>query len=63
MPPRNEGSAMNTRLIEFLRNESGTVILEYGLIASGIAGAVATVVQTLGPKLKIVLLAAQSALT
>jgi pilus assembly protein Flp/PilA len=53
---------MKTRLIEFLRSESGTTAIEYGLIATSVAVAVITVVQGLGSKLKAVFVAVQSAL-
>ena len=35
----------------FLRDESGATAIEYGLIAAGIAVAIITVVQGIGPKL------------
>ena len=40
-----------TVLKSFLRDESGATAIEYGLIAAGIAVAIITVVQGLGPKL------------
>jgi pilus assembly protein Flp/PilA len=36
----------------FLRDESGTNAIEYGLIAAGISVAIITVVNTLGAQLK-----------
>jgi pilus assembly protein Flp/PilA len=40
-----------SKLIEFLRNESGATAIEYGLIAAGISVAIIAVVNTLGTKL------------
>jgi pilus assembly protein Flp/PilA len=42
---------MKAQLIAFLRDESGTAAIEYGLIAAGIAVAIITVVNGLGTKL------------
>jgi pilus assembly protein Flp/PilA len=42
---------MKSRVLEFLRDESGATAIEYGLIAAGIAVAVITVVKGLGTKL------------
>jgi pilus assembly protein Flp/PilA len=38
-------------IIKFLRNESGTTAIEYGLIATGISLAIIAVVNGLGAKL------------
>jgi pilus assembly protein Flp/PilA len=40
-----------TKLIHFLRDESGATAIEYGLIAAGISVAIIAVVNTLGTKL------------
>jgi pilus assembly protein Flp/PilA len=40
-----------SKLFAFLKNESGATAIEYSLIAAGIALAVITVVNGLGPKL------------
>jgi pilus assembly protein Flp/PilA len=40
-----------TKLIQFLRDESGATAIEYGLIAAGISVAIIAVVNTLGTKL------------
>jgi pilus assembly protein Flp/PilA len=43
---------MRFPLLRFLRDESGATAIEYGLIASGIALAIITAVNGIGPKLK-----------
>jgi pilus assembly protein Flp/PilA len=43
---------MSTKIIAFLRDESGATAIEYGLIAAGIAVALITVLNGLGTKLK-----------
>jgi pilus assembly protein Flp/PilA len=53
---------MKTQLIRFLRNESGTAAIEYGLIAASISIATITAVQGLGSKLKVAFVAGQGAL-
>ncbi|WP_084244572.1 Flp family type IVb pilin [Rhodoplanes sp. Z2-YC6860] len=53
---------MTTELTRFLRDESGTAAIEYGLIAASISIATITAVQSFGSKLKIVFTAAQAAL-
>ena len=53
---------MKSQLIEFLRDESGTAAIEYGLIAASIAVAIITVVQGLGSHLKTTFTAVQIAL-
>jgi Flp pilus assembly pilin Flp len=60
---RAGGSAMKVQLTEFLRDESGTAAIEYGLIATSVAVGIITVVQGLGSKLKAVFMAVQSALS
>ena len=40
-----------SKLIAFLKDESGATAIEYGLIAAGIAVAIIGVVNTLGSKL------------
>jgi pilus assembly protein Flp/PilA len=40
-----------TKIIEFLRNESGATAIEYGLIAAGISVAIIAVVNGVGTKL------------
>ena len=42
---------MKTLVKRFAKDESGATAIEYGLIASGIAVAIITVVQGLGTKL------------
>jgi pilus assembly protein Flp/PilA len=42
---------MRDRLLAFLKDESGATAIEYGLIASGIALALISVVNGLGTKL------------
>lgn len=42
---------MRAFLTTFARNESGATAIEYGLIAAGIAVAIATVVGSVGTKL------------
>jgi pilus assembly protein Flp/PilA len=41
-----------SRVLKFLRDESGATAIEYGLIATGVAVAIITVVNGLGTKLK-----------
>jgi pilus assembly protein Flp/PilA len=40
-----------TRIVAFLKNESGATAIEYGLIAAGISVAIIAVVNTLGTTL------------
>ena len=40
-----------SKLIQFLRNESGATAIEYGLIAAGISVAIIVTVNALGTKL------------
>ena len=53
---------MTTQVIRFLRDESGTAAIEYGLIAASISIAIITAVQSLGAKLKVALVVVQNAL-
>jgi pilus assembly protein Flp/PilA len=43
---------MIAKLMEFLADESGATAIEYGLIASGIAVAIITVIKGVGTNLK-----------
>jgi pilus assembly protein Flp/PilA len=45
------GVKMMTRLVEFLRDESGATAIEYGLIAAGISVAIIAAVMSLGTQL------------
>ena len=40
-----------SKIVAFLKNESGATAIEYGLIAAGISVAILTVVQNLGGQL------------
>jgi pilus assembly protein Flp/PilA len=40
-----------SKVVAFLKNESGATAIEYGLIAAGIAVAIITIVQSLGSTL------------
>ena len=42
---------MKTAVVRFVRDESGATALEYGLIAAGIAVAIITTLNALGPDL------------
>jgi pilus assembly protein Flp/PilA len=53
---------VKSRIVEFLRNESGATAIEYGLIASGIAVAIITVVNHLGTKVNTTFTSVSSAL-
>lgn len=53
---------MKAQLVEFLRNESGSTAIEYGLIAAGISIGIITAVQGLGSKLKSTFTLVQNAL-
>ena len=39
---------MFNSMIQFLKDQEGTTVLEYGLMAALLAGVIATAVQTLG---------------
>ena len=45
------GSKGSVEIARFVNDESGATAIEYGLIAAGIAGAIATVVGTVGTNL------------
>lgn len=49
---RRIGENDMSKIIAFLKNESGATAIEYGLIAAGISIAIIGVVNTLGSKLK-----------
>jgi pilus assembly protein Flp/PilA len=53
---------MMTKFIRFLRNESGAIAIEYGLIAAGIAVAIIATVEGLGVNLTGTLGSVQTAL-
>ena len=40
-----------SKIVAFLKNESGATAIEYGLIAAGISVAIIAIVQTLGTNL------------
>lgn len=40
-----------SKIVAFLKNESGATAIEYGLIAAGISVAIIAIVQTLGTTL------------
>jgi pilus assembly protein Flp/PilA len=42
---------MKTAVLRFLKDESGATALEYGLIAAGIAVAIITTLNAVGPEL------------
>ena len=46
------GSASVTALLRFLRDDSGATAIEYAMIASGIAVAIAAVIVNLGSTVK-----------
>ena len=51
-----------SKLVQFLRNESGATAIEYGLIAAGISVAIIAVVQGIGTNLNTTLGSVQTAL-
>jgi pilus assembly protein Flp/PilA len=51
-----------SKLLHFLRDESGATAIEYGLIAAGISVAIITVVQGLGSSLNTTFTSVQTAL-
>jgi pilus assembly protein Flp/PilA len=51
-----------SKLVEFLRNESGATAIEYGLIAAGISVAIIAVVQGIGTNLNTTFGSVQTAL-
>jgi pilus assembly protein Flp/PilA len=52
-----------SKLISFLRDESGATAIEYGLIAAGIAVAIIVVVASVGSGLNTTFTSVQTALT
>ena len=52
-----------SKLMRFLRDESGATAIEYGLIAAGISVAIITVVQSLGSNLNTTFTSVSSALS
>ena len=51
-----------SRILSFLRDESGATAIEYGLIAAGISVAIIAVVQGLGSSLNTTFTSVQTAL-
>jgi pilus assembly protein Flp/PilA len=51
-----------SKVMEFLRNESGATAIEYGLIAAGISVAIITVVKSVGTGLNDTFTSVQGAL-
>ena len=51
-----------TKIVAFLKNDSGATAIEYGLIAAGISVAIIAVVQGLGSKLNTTFTSVQTAL-
>ncbi|MCK9275458.1 MAG: Flp family type IVb pilin [Syntrophales bacterium] len=50
-------------MLQFLRSEDGAVAIEYGLIAAGIAVAIASIVWLIGDKIEAVFTSVNTALT
>jgi pilus assembly protein Flp/PilA len=48
---RNLGARHMSKIVIFLKNESGATAIEYGLIAAGISVAIIAAVNTIGSKL------------
>jgi pilus assembly protein Flp/PilA len=53
---------VTSRMLKFLRDESGATAIEYGLIAAGIAVVIITVVKGVGTKLNTTFTSVSSAL-
>jgi pilus assembly protein Flp/PilA len=51
-----------SKIVNFLRDESGATAIEYGLIAAGISVAIITVVASLGTSLNATFTSVQTAL-
>jgi pilus assembly protein Flp/PilA len=51
-----------SKIVRFLRDESGATAIEYGLIAAGISVAIITVVASLGSSLNTTFTSVQTAL-
>jgi pilus assembly protein Flp/PilA len=49
---KNLNSPIMTSVVRFMRDESGATAIEYALVASGIAVAIASTVVTLGSAVK-----------
>jgi pilus assembly protein Flp/PilA len=61
--PRVDLKELNmTKLVKFVKDESGATAIEYGLIAAGISVAIIAVVQGLGSKLNTTFTSVQTAL-
>jgi pilus assembly protein Flp/PilA len=56
------GLIVKSRVLKFLRDESGATAIEYGVIAAGIAVAIITVVKGVGTKLNTTFTSVSSAL-
>lgn len=52
-----------SKVLRFVRDESGATAIEYGLIAAGISVAIISVVGTLGSKLTATFTSVQNALS
>src|SRR6185312_14030215 len=50
-PTHPPGAFQMSKIVAFLKNESGATAIEYGLIAAGISVAIIAVVNTIGTKL------------
>ena len=48
---KEPGASRMSKIVSFLKNESGATAIEYGLIAAGISVAIIAVVNTIGTKL------------
>jgi pilus assembly protein Flp/PilA len=57
-----QGLIVKSRVLKFLRDESGATAIEYGLIAAGIAVVIITVVKGVGTKLNTTFTSVSSAL-
>jgi pilus assembly protein Flp/PilA len=53
---------VTSRMLKFLRDDSGATAIEYGLIAAGIAVVIITVVKGVGTKLNTTFTSVSSAL-
>jgi pilus assembly protein Flp/PilA len=51
-PMKNHGSTIAAAALRFMRDESGATAIEYALVASGIAVAIASTVTALGSAVK-----------
>jgi len=48
---KKPGASRMSKIVAFLKNESGATAIEYGLIAAGISVAIIAVVNTIGTNL------------